>query len=214
MRLFVALPLPAAVQEHLDLAVSALTDGAPDAPDGPGGRGGPRPVRWVPEEQRHITLAFFGEVPDGAAPGIQAALAVALGAFGPLRLRLRGAGVFSRRTLWVGVQEDQYGAEPGEIGPDGARTDRLLTLMARCEDVGEDFTRMERRDRHRAHVTLARLSARRPELDELAGRAHALSVYEGPPWRATHAELVSSRPGAGRSGGPLYEVVGTIPLGA
>ncbi|TRW44902.1 RNA 2',3'-cyclic phosphodiesterase [Georgenia yuyongxinii] len=201
MRLFVALPLPAAVQEHLDLAVNALTDGAAD---GPGGRGGPHPVRWVPAEQRHITLAFFGEVPDGAAAGIQAALAVSLGGFGPLRLRLRGAGVFSRRTLWVGVQEDQHGTEP----------DRLLTLMARCEDVGEDFTRMQRRDRHRAHVTLARLSARRPELDELAGRAHALSVYEGPPWTAEHAVLVSSRPGAGRSGGPLYEVVAAIPLGA
>ncbi|WP_448071741.1 RNA 2',3'-cyclic phosphodiesterase [Georgenia yuyongxinii] len=197
MRLFVALPLPPAVQEHLDLAVSALTGGA-----APGGRG-PHPVRWVPVEQRHITLAFYGEVPDGAAPGIAAALTGALGTVAPLRLRLRGAGVFSRRTLWVGVQED-----------DGARPDRLLTLMARCEDVGQDYTRMERRDRRRAHVTLARLSARRPEADELAGRARALSVYEGPPWTAAHAQLLSSRPGAGRSGGPLYEVVAAIALGA
>jgi 2'-5' RNA ligase len=203
MRLFVALALPPDVQRHLDLAASALL--ADDE------RRGPHPLRWVPMEQRHITLAFYGEVPEGSVPELRGELARSVAAFAPLHLQLRGAGVFSRRTLWVGVQEQREGApaESGRAGSDG-----LLTLMAACEGVGAQFGRVERRDRRRAHVTLARLSVRRPEPDELAGRAHALSVYAGPPWTATDVDLVSSRPGAGKSGGPLYEVVDRFPLGA
>ncbi|MFH5822621.1 2'-5' RNA ligase family protein [Georgenia sp. AZ-5] len=209
MRLFVALPLPRAVQEHLDLVVSAMM------PSGdPGGAGGPHPVRWVPLEQRHITLAFYGEVPDGAVPALAADLTGELARHAPMRLRLGGAGTFSRRTLWVGVHvvRDE---QAGDGAPDASREDvrSLIELMAACEDVGESYARIERRDRHRAHVTIGRLSARRPAADELADRAHALSVYSGPVWTATHAELLSSQPGAGRSGGPLYEVVERLPLG-
>ncbi|MPV90282.1 2'-5' RNA ligase family protein [Georgenia ruanii] len=204
MRLFVALALPDDVQRHLDLATAALL--------GDEGRPGPHPLRWVPLEQRHITLAFYGEVPEGVVPELRGELARALAGFAPLRLQLRGAGVFSRRTLWIGVQQ-QRPDDAAPPGPGRGEPDGLVTLMSACEDVGEHFARVERRDRHRAHVTLARLSARRPEPDELAGRAHALSVYAGPPWTAGTADLVSSRPGAGRSGGPLYEVVDRFPLG-
>ncbi|KAE8763961.1 2'-5' RNA ligase family protein [Georgenia thermotolerans] len=204
MRLFVALALPDDVQRHLDLATGALL--------GEDERAGPHPLRWVPIEQRHITLAFYGEVPEGAVPALRGELAQALAGFAPLRLQLRGAGVFSRRTLWIGVQQ-QRADGAAQPGPSRGEADGLVTLMSACEDVGERFARVERRDRHRAHVTLARLSARRPEADELAGRAHALSVYAGPPWTATDVDLVSSRPGAGRSGGPLYEVVDRFRLG-
>lgn len=192
MRLFVALPLPAEVQEHLELAVAALGE-RPRT-------GGPDPLRWVPPEQRHVTLAFYGEVPEGAVPGLTRELAATLAGRGPLRLRLRGAGVFSRRTLWVGVQE-----------LDG--TD-LTGLMAVCEDAGAGLARVERRDRRRGHVTIARLSARRPVAAELAGPAQVLSVYAGPPWTATHAVLVASRLGAGRGGGPHHETLAEIALGA
>lgn len=191
MRLFVALPLPAPVQDHLELAVAALGARART--------GGPGPLRWVPAEQRHVTLAFYGDVPDGALPALTADLSVAVAGHQALHLRLRGAGVFSRRTLWVGVQE-----------LDGAD---LSALMTACEDAGESVARVERRDRHRGHVTVGRLGARRPAGAELAERAHALSVYEGPPWTATHAHLVASTLGAGRSGGPLYEPLAELPLG-
>lgn len=190
VRLFVALPLPAEVHEHLELAVAAL--GERPRP------GGPSPLRWVPPEQRHVTLAFYGEVPEGAVPGLTRDLAAALAGRGPLRLRLRGAGVFSRRTLWVGVQE-----------LDGAD---LTGLMAACENAGVGVVRMDRRERHRGHVTIARLSARRPVAEELAERGRALSVYAGPPWTATHAVLVASELGAGRGGGPRYETLAELPL--
>ncbi|WP_367179064.1 2'-5' RNA ligase family protein, partial [uncultured Corynebacterium sp.] len=51
-----------------------------------------------------------------------------------------------------------------------------------------------------------------PESFLLDDLVRALSVYEGPSWRATEIELVQSRLGEGRSGGPLHEVVATVPL--
>ncbi len=47
----------------------------------------------------------------------------------------------------------------------------------------------------------------------MAGLVRALAVYEGPRWQVDELLLVSSRPGAGRGGGPLYEAVETFPLG-
>jgi 2'-5' RNA ligase len=41
----------------------------------------------------------------------------------------------------------------------------------------------------------------------------ALAVYDGPRWQVDHLLLVSSRPGAGRGSGPLYETVETFALG-
>jgi 2'-5' RNA ligase len=51
-------------------------------------------------------------------------------------------------------------------------------------------------------------------VDVLLGRAvRMLSVYRGPTWHVDQLELVASTVGQGRSGGPLHEVLGTVPLG-
>ena len=63
MRLFAAIRPPGFVLEHLDGALAALRSGAGDR------------LRWVPPEQLHLTVAFYGEVPDGAAWDVQEMLA-------------------------------------------------------------------------------------------------------------------------------------------
>src|SRR5690625_6166866 len=99
--------------------------------------------------------------------------------------------------------------------------------MGDVELAGEGISRMEPRDRRRAHLTVARVSARqqrdsaeqrgrgrrpaRPAVD-LSGITHALSVYRGPVWLAEEVELVQSRLGAGRGGRPLHAVVAVAPL--
>lgn len=193
MRLFVSLPLPDHVQDHLALAVRSVTDLDPaPAPGRPA-------LRWVPPEQRHITVAFYGEVPAGAVEELTEDLAAVAAAVPPLRLRLHGAGVFSGRTMWVGVQEDDGGAA-------------LVALMAACEDVGSRYTDLERRDRRRAHVTLARVRDRRAGADELTRRARALSVYAGPTWTAVSLRLVVSELGAGKGGTPVHEPLAELTL--
>lgn len=180
--------------------------------------GGPPPLRWVAPEQRHVTLAFYGEVPDGALDDLTDALAAVAAGTTPMRVQVTGAGVFSGATLWMGVR-----------AVDDERA--LVRLMADAEAAGEGISRLEPRDRHRAHLTVARLSAReqretaqrrrrsrsrraaRPAAVDLPAIAHALSVYRGPVWEARGLELVQSRLGAGRGGGPQHEVVASFPLG-
>jgi 2'-5' RNA ligase len=197
MRLFVALAPPPRVRDHLERALTSVRR--------VGGDGARPGLRWAPPGDRHITLAFFGEVPAGAAEELSGGL-VRIGADHPrFDLRLRGAGVFDRRILWIGCGDDVRS---------------LGALTARCVDLGQSVTgRQDHRVRSRAHLTVARVAGRARgrdrdrsrgrggsnDLADLAALTRALAVYDGPTWQVTEVVLVSSRPGAGEGGGPAYE---------
>ena len=208
MRLFAAVQPPARVLAHLDAALDAVR--GPDQ-----GVGAAGPLRWATPEDRHITLAFYGEVPAGAALGLEQGLAAVAAEHRPFRAELRGAGVFDRRVFWIGV---------------GGEVDVLGSLIAGCVGLGAEVTgRTDDRVRSRAHLTVARVRSqarrrarpyRRGEAapggagaDQVTSLAHALAVYAGPAWTVDSVALVSSRPGEGRGGGPLYTTETTLPLG-
>lgn len=197
MRLFVAIRPPRPVREHLDVALEGVRD-----------RAG-RVLCWTEAGQRHLTLAFHPDVPAGAVEDVVADAARTAAELDPVTLHLAGAGEFSHRTLWVGVE--------GQVRELGA----LLAQPWLADDDG--------RDRRRAHLTVARVSASAPQARRgrrrgeprepapatllLAEAVHALSVYRGPAWTAAEVEVVASRLGEGRSGGPLHEVLAVVPLG-
>jgi|SRR5690625_891971 len=182
MRLFAAIRPPGFVLEHLDGALAALRSGAGDR------------LRWVPPEQLHLTVAFYGEVPDGAAWDVQEMLASAVAGWGSMQLSLRGAGSFSSRNLWVGVA--------GEVA-------RLRLLMTDCAQAPLAESEPERAPR--PHLTVARSGRRARELD-LRPLARALAVYAGPQWSADQVELVRSRLGEGPGGTVAHEVIGAVRL--
>ncbi len=134
MRLFAAVWPPEDVLDHLDLALGAVRRRLPG--DGTG------PVRWSARETWHLTCAFYGDVPDGRAVELTEALALVAASSAPYRLRLRGAGVFSHRTLWVGV---------------GGDTAAQLALARAAVAAGERAgTRPDDRPRERSvHVQIA-----------------------------------------------------------
>ena len=210
MRLFAAVWPPEHVLDHLDLALASVR-GAPS--------GLSQAVRWSARETWHLTAAFYGDLPDGAVPGLTADLAELASDIESYELALRGAGVFAHRTLWVGVA--------GEL-------ERQRAVGTGCVEAGEAAGAVpDGRARDRPHLTVGRVrpgsrpprrrSSRperggpgpEPERDEdvAAGLVRALAVYEGPTWPVHELLLVSSQPGAGRGGGPLYERVATFPLG-
>ena len=203
MRLFAAVRPPTAVLAHLDLALSVVT-----GPLGPEASRGA--VRWTAPENRHLTTAFYGEVPDGALPDLLAALEVVAASIPPFEVRLHGAGVFSGRTLWIGAAGDVRA---------------LAGLSSLAADAGREVALpYEDRTRSRAHLTVARLgrsaSSRRPPRREqklgaggLQDLAHALALYDGPVWQVRELLLVRSRPGEGPSGGPRYDDLAALPLG-
>ncbi|WP_066582159.1 RNA 2',3'-cyclic phosphodiesterase [Cellulomonas timonensis] len=203
MRLFAAVRPPEHVLGHLDLALRSVQEGQPHGPEAG--------VRWAAPENRHLTAAFYGEVSDGLVDELVGALRVGAAGVRRFELRLRGAGVFAHRTLWIGVSGD---------------VDGMHAVIAAAGAAGESVgARPDDRVRSRPHLTVGRIGpatagrgwSRRhpvPEASQETALVHALSLYDGPTWQVDEVVLMRSEPGAGRSGGPLYTPLEHLPLGA
>jgi 2'-5' RNA ligase len=125
-RLFVAIRPPEAIR---DLLIDAMAD----SPE----------LRWVGDEQLHLTLRFIGEVERPLADDI--ALALSRIRSEPFELRVTGVGIFERRSggaLWAGVEPK------APVAALAAKVERA------CVAAGLE---PERRAFH-PHITLARFN--------------------------------------------------------
>jgi len=132
-RLFFALPLPPELQETLALWRPAQP-----------------PARWSRPEGLHVTLAFLGERPAEALPGLEGIAAAVAGRHGTFPLATTGLGGFPgherARILWLGL-----GVSPAL---EALAADLRRTLKAADEPFdAKPF---------RAHITLARFRQPRP----------------------------------------------------
>lgn len=185
MRLFVALTLPAAVQDRLYRETALLRDAA-------------LPVRWVAPESLHLTLKFLGEVRPDDVVRVQAATAVAAARTRPLDLRIGGLGAFPSvrrpRAVWIGVE---------------------ATPALRClkQDLEWELSPLgfERETQSfQPHVTLGRARAEAPagafrSFETLIGR-----IEFGAEVRVSEVDLLRSHP---LPAGPRYERIAAVPLG-
>jgi 2'-5' RNA ligase len=140
-------------------------------------------LRWVPPQQWHLTLAFYGEVDESKLEALLAGLERAATRTRPFAVRLAGAGTFPRqrvkaRVVWTGV--------------DGA-VDPMRRLADRCAGAGRR-ARIAMEDRaFRPHLTLAR--ARQAAVDATEAVA-PLTSYRGSWWTVESFRLVRSSLGA------------------
>ena len=143
-RLFVAIRPP---EDIRDLLIDAM-DEDPE-------------LRWVGDEQLHLTLRFIGEVERPLANELAAALARVR--FDRFELKLSGVGRFDRRSggaLWAGVEPK------APVAALAAKIERI------CQEAGLE---PERRAFH-PHITLARWKGRSSRAaDACAQRARGLS---------------------------------------
>lgn len=135
-RLFLAVPLPAAVVARAQTLVSRLSV-EPELP-----------VRWADAGQAHLTVQFIGEVEPERAELIRLALGSVIGAHPVFNLRTGDPGVFPNlrrpRVLWLGLH-----------GP----THRLVAIH---DDIAIVLDEMEidfDRGEFHPHITLGRLRA-------------------------------------------------------
>jgi 2'-5' RNA ligase len=183
MRLFAAVPLP----EPARAGVAGLLDRL---------RRRDLPVRWVRDDNLHLTLKFFGEVAPGRLEQIEEAIRVANAGSSPLAMRLDELGAFPNarrpRVLWVGLEappalellQDRLERQCGAIG---------------FEPEGSPF---------RPHITLGRV--RQGQRCPLRSVVEAGAPVEQIPFLATELVLYESVPG---DGGQRYERRLTVGLG-
>lgn len=166
MRLFAALPLPSGLADALAplLAELRTTDW---------------PVRWVADENLHLTLKFFGEVEPAREPAVAEALRGAVQGTGPIDLMLAEPGVLPPRGRARVVVVDLE-APPA-----------LELLQHRIERAAEPLGFSAEGRPFRPHLTLGRVrrEARLPA--GAAGRfRHRLEL----PWLADRVVLYESAP--------------------
>ncbi len=133
VRTFIAVRLPAEVRRRLMLIETRLMQCGAD-------------VKWVPEENFHITLKFLGPVEQDRIAPVCEAVECAVAGVKAFDLTFGGVGAFPRpsspRVVWVGT-------------PSGA--DEMKSLAGRIEDAMEvlGFSKEDRP--FSGHVTLGRV---------------------------------------------------------
>lgn len=103
-------------------------------------------VRWVPPEQTHLTLHFFGPTMPEEIDKIKRRMKMVAADFSPMALQLSGLGCFpdSRRprVIWIGL---------------AGATEELVRLQSRMEeDLKQDGFASEERS-FQPHLTLGRV---------------------------------------------------------
>jgi 2'-5' RNA ligase len=155
-------------------------------------------ARWLRRAQMHLTLRFFGEVPEAELEPLGVALKEAALLAMPAQLSLKGLGFFPNarrpRILWLGIVEER-----GEL-------QRLhQAVLERTHSWGAVEDRP-----FQPHLTLARLKDVRPrqvrQAAELIAR-HSGCALGG--WIMASIELMRSELSAE---GPRYHSQGTYAL--
>jgi RNA 2',3'-cyclic 3'-phosphodiesterase len=174
-RLFVAIRPPGAIRDM-------LVDAMDDAPT----------LRWVPDDNLHLTLRFIGEVERPMAEDLAQSLqGIRSGGFA---LRLKGVGQFSQRgggAVWAGV-------EPRDaVAALAAKVDRACTAAGLVPE-------------HRAfhpHITLARY--RRGAAADAGDFVRRNATLSSGAFDVTGFSLFESR--LSRHG-PHYDMIASFPL--
>ncbi len=155
-------------------------------------------VRWVPDENVHLTVQFLGAVPEERVEAVGAAMAAAAAVAGPLLLEVKGAGGFPNsrrpRVVWLGLSGD------------------VEALAALAADLGNRLAPLGFAPEARpfaAHLTLGRARDSRGA-SGLGGALAAAAQDDGIAWRATELVLFESHLSPR---GPRYEPVRRAPLG-
>lgn len=153
-------------------------------------------VKWVEEENFHLTLKFLGEVDPGRLGEVAGALRSAVREVPAFRFQATGTGAFPSprraRVIWVGV---------------GEGTSQLRHLAAR---VDAELARLGFPPEERPftpHLTLGRVRSPRG-LDELA---RLLEGARFPALEVTVDGIVLFQSVLGRAG-PLYTALNRFPL--
>jgi 2'-5' RNA ligase len=173
LRLFVGIALP----PELKLSLSLIATGLPGA-------------KWVDAGNYHLTLRFIGEIDEGQAEDVDAALSQI---HAPrFDVALATVGHFGLRQLWAGVE----------------RNDTLQHLHGKIESALTRLGFPPEERRYTPHVTLARLKAASEGRLQSYLAQHAL--YRAPPFRVEYFSLIASYL---TKAGAIYEDQADYPLG-
>lgn len=185
-RLFIAIPLPRAVVEHLGHLIDDLSSRD-------------LPVRWTASNALHLTLHFIGEVPVERAELLRMSCANLAPKSGTIRLQTNRLGVFPNmkrpRIVWIGLE---------------GQTDRLGELHREIATMLDKLGMPVEERSFRPHLTLGRA---RDSVDKLfpyqlteAFAARSVQEIISHPLEFTASEVILYRSHLEKSGARYEEL--------
>jgi RNA 2',3'-cyclic 3'-phosphodiesterase len=184
-RIFIAVDIGSALRQRTAQLLQKLSRLAPD-------------VKWVAENNMHITLLFLGEVKELDLPPICRIVKEQAVGFPAFTLEIGGIGAFPTprrpKILWAGVNE-------------GAAD--LKRLHQRLEQPLLELGCYRREERaYSPHLTLGRLS------EDDRAQAWGSIIAQFADWQGGSARIdeVLVMSSELRRSGPIYSVVGRVPL--
>jgi len=188
VRLFVAVELPALVRRDLGALVERLRHTRAD-------------VKWVEQENMHLTLKFLGEVESDRLAPVQDALRQAAGRVAPFRFTLGALGAFpsprNPRVIWVGVCQGQP-----QLASLAAEVERQLLPLGFAKEE-RPFT---------AHLTLGRLRSPSPKGSTGPRDLCAALAAESVPPHTVAVDGFVLFQSVLRGRGPVYTPLSAFPL--
>ena len=156
-------------------------------------------VKWVEEENLHVTLLFLGEVDDRDLPALCRAVGETCARHGGFTMSVEGVGCFPNprrpRVVWVGVGQGQQ---------------ELIALHDDLEDPLLELGCYRREERqYTPHITLGRVKGDRPT-DRLASALGRHAGWRGGEIPVREVLVLSSEL---TPQGPVYTVLSRAKLG-
>jgi 2'-5' RNA ligase len=156
-------------------------------------------VRWVEEDNLHLTLLFLGEVEERELAEVCRVVGVACRQIEPFNLTVEGVGCFPNlqrpRVVWAGISTGK---------------EELITLHDVLEAPLLELGCYRREERqYTPHVTLGRVKSDRP-VDRLARAIGKHQHWQGGESEVSEVLVMSSQL---TPQGPIYSVMSTAPLG-
>ncbi len=156
----------------------------------------PVDVKWVEQENLHLTVKFLGGVDSSRLPALTRAVSGSVSGLAPFSLELAGWGTFGRppRVFWISV---------------GGSVEMLRELWVRVDRALVPFGFPAEKS-FSPHLTLGRLRSAR-NVAALRERAGALAAARGS-WGRFLVDRVDLMQSTLTRQGPVYRVVSTAAL--
>jgi len=184
LRCFIAIEIPETIKKSvLDIIDSLRKSGAD--------------VKWLTDENLHITLQFLGETDESLIPAIKGALDKILATYSPFYIKIANVGCFPDgrrpRIIWVGMEEAQ-------------------TLITLRKDIATEMVKFGYQKEERGftpHVTIGRVKSNR-NMGELLRRLEEFKIADFPGFEVQNIRLMKSEL---KPSGAKHYCLAEIPIG-
>jgi RNA 2',3'-cyclic 3'-phosphodiesterase len=186
LRTFVAVEITPSIRARTEELIAALDGTSAD-------------VNWVEPHNLHLTLKFLGDVHQQEIARVCQAMARGAAEVEPFELDVRGAEAFPNaarpRTVWLGAGD---GAEP------------MVVLHDRVEAVLAKLGYREEHRRFQPHLTIGRVRGAGAGIAELGTLLQQQADFSAGRMTVGKVTLFASTL---TPDGPIYDVLGSAPLG-